>query len=131
MTSPKEWRDEQGRYFRAEDGAFTLNSDLGYGTITQEDASFLLRVLPEALGLDRMGHEWGGPMGCCHRCGVLPDQPLGKQPCGEAGLDRAIVEAAERLADIYRNDGVFGNAEILDAVRSVFRAVEAKREAGK
>lgn len=29
MTFPKEWRDEQGRYFRAEDGAFTLNSDLG------------------------------------------------------------------------------------------------------
>lgn len=143
---PKEWRDEQGRFFRRE--AFSVHfkfraGDDTWDQLTEGDARFLLKVLPEALDLER-------PSLLDEVLGPLQDEPTDLLPVSpetitaifrseedeerdEAAmarrleLDAAIVEAAERLADWQNGDGGAYHRASID----LFRAVEAKRSALK
>lgn len=88
---------------------------------TEQEARFLLRVLPEALGIPLS--ELGGTV--ISRLEALTERVLARDEKA-AALDRAIVEAAERWHDSHVSSRIGEHDQCAIELR---RAVEAKRSA--
>ncbi len=109
---PNEWRDEEGRFLRRDNerGGLEFNGDLtGAITITDEDAGFLLRYLPEALGEPRTF--------------ILDEQGV-TDPHARPAQEREVIAAAENFMGHPQSPGAW--MRLRDAVEARRAALKEK-----
>lgn len=106
MTEKKtEWRDERGHILNADaDGTLHYqDADHTEFAILPDDARFLLRVLPEALGMSR-SHTWNGDH--CDKCGTEYTCPCTCDPLNQTGgVHRHDCPCAEAECTCYEMTG--------------------------
>ena len=144
MTTPKtEWRDEHGRYLIVDRrGRYTFDfqaEDEARKGLTEGDARFLLRVLPEASGFpetlrvrEAIADRFGAGDSVAELAADYDITPEAVEACirAERQADAAIVEAAELYATMFESDTyTVGDCE--EQARKLCDAVRARREAGK
>lgn len=132
MTDPKrEWRDEQGFSLTESAGEplrfrlATTRQAMGL-YFTEQEARFLLRVLPEALGFSPVDRYNDLQSQCDETWRSLTEEE--RRSFGASAIDRSIVEAAERYAEMFQSD-TYTVRDCEEQARKLVAAVEAKRAA--